>query len=56
MRRKRIGVLTAQADEYTQSRFLSGLFERSAQLGYDVCVFSMYLLSLIHISEPTRRS
>ena len=43
MRRKRIGVLTAQADEYTQSRFLSGLFERSAQLGYDVCVFSMYL-------------
>lgn len=43
MRRKRIGVLTAQADEYTQSRFLSGLFERATQLDCDVCVFSMYL-------------
>lgn len=43
MRRKRIAVLTAQADEYIQERFLSGFFERAFELDYDVCVFSMYL-------------
>lgn len=43
MTRKRIAVLTAQADEYTQGRFLSGFFEKAFQLDYDVCVFSMYL-------------
>ena len=43
MRRKRIAVLTAQADEYIQGRFLSGFFERAFELDYDVCVFSMYL-------------
>lgn len=43
MARKRIAVLTAQADEYTQSRFLSGFFEYAFEKDYDVCVFSMYL-------------
>ena len=43
MRRRRIAVLTAQAEEYTQRKFLSGFFERSYELDFDVCVFSMYL-------------
>lgn len=43
MARKRIAVLTAQADEYTQGRFLSGFFEHALGEDYDVCVFSMYL-------------
>lgn len=43
MKRKRIAVLTAEADEYTQGRFLSGFFGKAFELGYDVCVFSMYL-------------
>ena len=34
MTRKRIAVLTAQADEYTQGRFLSGFFEKAFQLDY----------------------
>ena len=41
MKRKRIAVLTAQADEYTQGRFLTGFFEKAYELNYDVCVFSM---------------
>lgn len=45
MKRKRIAVLTAQADEYTQGRFLTGFFEKAYELNYDVCVFSMYLKS-----------
>lgn len=32
MTRKRIAVLTAQADEYTQGRFLSGFFEKAFSL------------------------
>lgn len=43
MKRKRIAVLTAEADEYTHGRFLSGFFGKAFELGYDVCVFSMYL-------------
>lgn len=43
MARKRIAVLTAQADEYTQSRFLSGFFEGAFERDYDICVFSTYL-------------
>ena len=43
MSRKRIAILTAEADEYTQGRFLSGFFEEAFHLDYDVCVFSMYL-------------
>lgn len=51
MTRKRIAVLTAQADEYTQGRFLSGFFEKAFQLDYDVCVFSMYLNIRIQLAE-----
>jgi diguanylate cyclase (GGDEF)-like protein len=43
MNRKRIAILTAQADGHTQSRFLEGFFEKARELDYDVCVFSMYL-------------
>lgn len=41
--RRRIAVLTAQADESSQGRFFSEFFKKALELDYDVCVFSMYL-------------
>ena len=40
--RKRIAVLAGQADEETQSRFISGFLEKAFGFDFDVCVFSMY--------------
>ena len=41
-RRKRIAVIVGQADEYYQSRFLTGFTAGAFALDMDVCVFSMY--------------
>ena len=41
--RKRIAILTGQADEEFQSRFISGFLTRAYENDQDVCVFSMYL-------------
>ncbi len=43
MGRKRIAVLLAQADEYTQNLFMTGFSEEAYAMDYDVCVFSMYM-------------
>ncbi|MCR5700826.1 MAG: EAL domain-containing protein [Lachnospiraceae bacterium] len=40
--RKRIAVLVGQADEYNQSRFITGLIGRAYEYDMNVCVFSMY--------------
>jgi len=41
--RKRIAILTGQADEEFQSRFIKGFLTRAYENDQDVCVFSMYL-------------
>lgn len=41
--RKRIAILTGQADEEFQSRFIKGFLEQAYDNDQDVCVFSMYL-------------
>lgn len=40
--RKRIGVLLAQIEENTQSRFMTEFIREAYARDYDVCVFSMY--------------
>ena len=40
--RKRIAILVGQADEETQSKFISGFLESAFEYDFDVCVFSMY--------------
>lgn len=42
IRRKRIAILTAQAEEKTQKNFITGFLEQSFKFDYDVCIFSMY--------------
>lgn len=44
-RRKRIGILLAQADEKYQKNFIEGFLERAFSFDYDVCIFSMYYKS-----------
>ena len=41
--RKRIAILTGQADEEFQSRFIKGFLEQAHVNDQDVCVFSMFL-------------
>ena len=41
-RRKRIALLTGQADETYQSAFIKGFLEKAFGYDMDVCVFSMY--------------
>ena len=43
MGKKRIALLLAQADEPYQNDFIHGVMEYLLPLGYDVCVFSMYI-------------
>ena len=43
MRRKRIGILLAQAEEKNQSAFIEGFLKEAFSLQYDVCVFSMHM-------------
>lgn len=43
MKRRKIGVIIAQAEENSQSLFMKGLMEEAYVYGYDICVFSMYL-------------
>ena len=43
MEKKRIAVLTGQADEDYQSNFIKGVMKRSFELGFDVYVYSMYI-------------
>ena len=40
--RKRVGIFVGQADEGTQSRFITGFTQRAFEEDTDVCVFSMY--------------
>ncbi|MBR6401883.1 MAG: EAL domain-containing protein [Eubacterium sp.] len=40
--RNRLAVFVGQADEYFQSRFISGLNEQAFAQDLDVCIFSMY--------------
>ncbi|MCR5223115.1 MAG: EAL domain-containing protein [Lachnospiraceae bacterium] len=40
--RKRIGVLLAQLEENTQSRFMKAFMKEAYAHDYDICVFSMY--------------
>ncbi|MBQ6231596.1 MAG: EAL domain-containing protein [Eubacterium sp.] len=39
----RIAVLLGQADEDHQEKFIKGVEKQAFRLGYDVCVFSMYI-------------
>lgn len=41
--RKRIAILTGQADEEFQSRFIKGFLEQAHENDQDVCIFSMFL-------------
>ena len=43
MKRKRIGVLLAQADETTQNHFMQGFLQEAFASDYDVLIFSMYV-------------
>ncbi|MBR3039172.1 MAG: EAL domain-containing protein [Lachnospiraceae bacterium] len=40
--RKRVAILVGQADEETQSRFISGFLESAFEYDFDVCIFSMF--------------
>ncbi len=40
--RKRLGIFVGQADEGTQSRFITGFTQHAFEQDTDVCVFSMY--------------
>ena len=40
--RKRVAILVGQADEETQSRFISGFLESAFEYDLDVCIFSMF--------------
>lgn len=42
IKRKRIAILTAQAEEKTQGSFITGFLEQAFKDDYDVCIFSMY--------------
>ncbi|MBO4863636.1 MAG: EAL domain-containing protein [Eubacterium sp.] len=39
----KLALLLGQADENYQSEFIRGVMSRGFELGYDVCVFSMYI-------------
>ena len=41
--RKKIAVLIAQPEEFTQSLFLKGFLEEAFRRDYDVAVFAMYI-------------
>ena len=43
MRRKKIGVLLAQADETTQNHFMQGFLQEAFASNFDVLIFSMYI-------------
>ncbi len=42
LKRKKIAILTAQAEEKTQESFITGFLEQAFKDNYDVCIFSMY--------------
>lgn len=41
-RRKRVALLTGQADESYQSAFITGFLKKAFAFDFDVCIFSMY--------------
>ena len=43
MKRKKIALLLAQADENTQRRYTEGFLREAFARNYDVCIFSMFL-------------
>lgn len=43
MKRRRVGILLAQAEEKNQSSFIEGFLKEAFALNFDVCVFSMHM-------------